>query len=67
MTLFLAKLHRTHRGRIADLLVFGYFHDQLKSILHDKNVPDGIVIECLRYYFVKYAWDQDKYPKTGID
>ena len=61
MSQFLQTLAKTERGKQADLLVFGFIHDQ-----QIKQFSDDIIIECLKYYFIKYAWDPDGYSKSKM-
>ena len=61
MSQFLQTVARTERGKRADLLVFGFIHDQ-----QIKQFSDDIVVECLKYYFINYEWDPHGYPKSKM-
>ena len=61
MSQFLQTLSNTERGKRADLLVFGFIHDE-----QIKQFSDDIVIECLKYYFINYAWDPHGYSEDNM-
>ena len=50
MASFLDKLFAAEKGQLAHLLVCGYIRHQQK--LYSLNIPDGITIEFLKYFFI---------------
>ena len=52
MASFFDELPGIKRETLAHLLVFGYIHNQQKLLT--SNVPDGITIECMKYFFEQF-------------
>ena len=69
MTQFVNSLQQSARGKIADLLVFGFIRSEIKLIPKhcDVNFPDDIIIECLKFYFLNHVWDPNAYPKDRME
>ena len=63
MALFVEKILRQDRGKKAHSLVFGFIHNKQRLIKPYDDIPDAIIIECLKYYFEYDKWDENGYAK----
>ena len=65
---FLDRIFKSIRGKQGHLLVFGWCRIENKSISKDSgiDIPEVIMIECLKYYFRADIWDINAYSKDKM-